>query len=101
MFGDAVKQKDDFNKPNNSLYNRHELYKQGVERFNQETDLVHYAKSIRLLKTLLSSLMDDSEKHLSIYQHQNCLKLIDWDLWNKDIKHEQKEMPNLIRESSK
>ena len=77
MFGDAVKQKDDFNKTDYSLYNRHKLYKQGVERFNQEIDLVHYTKSLRLLKTLLSSLMDDSEKHLSIYQHQNCLKLID------------------------
>ena len=96
MFGDVVNQRDDFNKTDYSLYNRHKLYKQGVERFNQEIDLVHYTKSLRLLKTLLSSLMDGSEKNLSIYQHQNCLKLINWDMWNWDIKHQENEMPKLI-----
>ena len=97
MFGDAVNLKDDSNKTDYSLYNRHKLYKQGVKRFNQEIDLVYYTKSLRLLKTLLSSLMDDSEKTLSIYQHQNCLKLIDWDIWNKQQKLKEKQIPNFIK----
>ena len=70
-FGDAENLKDDFKNTGFSLYNRHQLYKQGVERFNQEIDLVYYAKSIRLLKTLLSSSMDSGKMELSIYQHQN------------------------------
>ena len=65
------------NKSNFSLYNRHRLYLKGAEKFNQETDFVYYARSLRLLKMLVSSLMDDSEKYLSVYQHQNCLRLID------------------------
>ena len=77
MYIDAVNLKDDSSKTDYSLYNRHKLYKQGVERFNQEIDLVHYTKSLRLLKTLLSSFMDDNERTLSAYQYQNCLKLVD------------------------
>ena len=70
-FADDVSLRNDFNKTDYSLYKRHKLYKQGVKRFSEEFDMIHYTKSLRLLKTLLSSLMDDSEKFMSIYQHQN------------------------------
>ena len=74
------------------------MYQQGVDKFAQEIDVISYTKSLRLLKTLLSSLMDDSEKYLSIYQHQNCLKLFDRDM-NEDDASEDIQIPHLMSNS--
>ena len=74
------------------------MYQQGVDKFAQEIDVISYTKSLRLLKTLLSSLMDDSEKYLSIYQHQNCLKLFDKGM-NEDDAPEDIQIPHLMSNS--
>ena len=84
-----------FNKTDYSLYNRHKLYLQGVEKFHNEIDVLNYTKSLRLLKILLSSLMDDSEKFMSTYQHQNWIKLINCDLCKEETPKNYK-IPNLI-----
>ena len=63
--------------------------------------MIHYTKSLRLLKTLLSSLMDDSEKFMSIYQHQNWLKLIDWDLCHAPQQKDELLLPKFIDNFSK
>ena len=45
--------------------------------------------------------MDDSERYMSIYQHQNWLRLIDWDQWNDERESTEKSMPKLIGDISK
>ena len=42
--------------------------------------------------------MDDSEKYLSVYQHQNCLRLVDWNLWEDDTP-DQFQIPHLLSNS--
>lgn len=54
---------------NLTLYERHNLYKQGYTKVISEFDALNYAKSQRKLKILLESLMDRSELFLSEYQH--------------------------------
>ena len=41
----------------------------GLKKYIQEFDAEYYAKSLRELKMLVSSLMDDSERFMSAYQH--------------------------------
>ena len=96
----AAANSDAFSHNSYSLYSRYKLYQQGLDKFTQETDIVYYAKSLRLLKTLLSSLMDDSEKYLSVYQHQNCLRLVDCDLCQDDTQ-DNLNIPRLLSDSSK
>ena len=85
------------NKADYSLYKRYKLYEQGLDRLNQEVDLVNFTKSLRLLKTLLSSLMDDSERYMSKYQHQNCLKLNQCHICtNENNLFEENEIPKLL-----
>ena len=81
----CLKLKKFFNETDYSLYNRHKVYLQGVDKFQKEIDVVNYTKSLRLLKILCSSLMDDSERFISNYQHQNWLRLINCDLWKDEI----------------
>lgn len=59
-----------------SLYNRYSLLEKGVDRFNKEFDSEYYAKSLRRLQMLMSSLMDDNERYLSFYQRTNTISLI-------------------------
>ena len=41
----------------------------------KEFDAVYFARSLRNLKMLVASLMDDSERFLSTYQNFNTIKL--------------------------
>ena len=59
-----------------SLYNRYKLYKRGVEKFEKEMDIEHYTKSLRNLKIMVSAMIDDSERVMSIYQHKNSIPLL-------------------------
>ena len=43
--------------------------------------------------------MDDSEKYLSIYQHQNCLKLFNRDMSEDDSLYKS-QIPQLISNSN-
>lgn len=54
---------------------RHKLHKMGEDKFIKEFDAVYYANSMRNLNTLVSSLMDDSERFMITYQKSNCLSL--------------------------
>ena len=58
-----------------SLYNRYKLLKKGEDKYIKEFDAVYFARSLRNLKMLVASLMDDSERFLSTYQHFNTIKL--------------------------
>ena len=92
---DAENLNDVFNKSEKSVYNRYRVYLQGAEKFYQEIDLIHYTKSLRLLKTLLSSLMDDNERFMSVYQYQNSLKLKSCELCHEKQDNDRK-MPKLV-----
>ena len=58
-----------------SLYNRYKLYEKGLEKYTNEFDAEYYAKSLRLLKVLIASTLDDSERYMAVYQHCNSLSL--------------------------
>ena len=45
--------------------------------------------------------MDDSEKHLSVYQHQHCLNLISHDSCDENIENYKDTIPKLIEKSNK
>ena len=61
--------------PSESLH-RYKLYKKGEEKYIKEFDAVKIARSLRNLKMLVASLMDDSERFLSTYQQFNAISLI-------------------------
>ena len=44
--------------------------------------------------------MDDSEKYLSVYQHQNCIRLVDCDLCQDEVP-DNLSIPKLLSDSSK
>ncbi|CAI2363674.1 unnamed protein product [Moneuplotes crassus] len=52
---------------------RMKLYSRGETKFINEFDAVQYAKSMRSLNTLISSLMDDKERFMIRYQKSNCI----------------------------
>lgn len=62
-----------------SFYNRHKLYEKGIDKFNSEFDAEHFVKSLRNLKILIASLMDDSERFMVTFQQRNALHLIQKD----------------------
>jgi len=80
------------NKPM-SLYNRYQLFKKGSKLFINELDIVNYARSLRKLKMLVHSLMDDHEKFLSFYQHSNTIDL-DWT--DSDSDFEIQKIPKMF-----
>ena len=91
----AVVSLNAFSCGSNSLYTRHKVYQQGIDKFSQEIDIIYYVYSLRKLKTLVSSLMDDSEKYLSVYQYQNCLRLIDCSKCQEN-QPEELQIPKLV-----
>lgn len=81
------------NKKNNfNIKNRLELYKEGENKLTEELDAVQFIKSIRNLTTLVSSLLDDSEKTMVQYQKSHVLEI------DKEIEEEtpQERKPNLF-----
>ena len=76
------------------------MYLKGIDKFSQEIDLVYHIKSLRQLQTLMSSLMNFNDKYLSVYQHQNTLKLSDCNLCQNDASDED-SIPRLISSKDK
>eukprot|EP00343_Euplotes_focardii_P001167 CAMPEP_0205800820 /NCGR_PEP_ID=MMETSP0205-20121125/2604_1 /ASSEMBLY_ACC=CAM_ASM_000278 /TAXON_ID=36767 /ORGANISM="Euplotes focardii, Strain TN1" /LENGTH=202 /DNA_ID=CAMNT_0053064541 /DNA_START=1333 /DNA_END=1938 /DNA_ORIENTATION=+ len=58
-----------------NVKNRYKLYQKGEDKFTEEFDAIYYAKSIRNLNTLVSSLLDDSEKFMIRFQKCNTITL--------------------------
>ncbi|CAI2386664.1 unnamed protein product [Moneuplotes crassus] len=52
---------------------RYELFEKGEKKFIKEFDAVYYARNMRNLNTLVTSMMDDSEKVMITYQKQNAI----------------------------
>lgn len=78
------------------MYNRYQLYEKGIDKYIKEFDAQYYAKSLRHLKMLVSSLMDDSERFMSVYQHYNCVSLIKSDTEDDSENEAIKDMPKLL-----
>ena len=51
------------------------IFNKGEDKFIQEFDAVHYAKSIRNLNTLMAAMLDDSEKFMVKYQKSSLISL--------------------------
>ena len=68
----------------------------GLKKYIQEFDAEYYAKSLRELKMLVSSLMDDSERFMSAYQHWNWLSLLKSDTESDSDNDPTKDMPNYL-----
>ena len=82
-----------------NIKTRLEVFHKGKIKFSKEFDAVNFARSIRNLKTLVSSLMDDSEKFMIPYQKCNSISLYsdtssEWRDQNYD------EVPKLFSKSS-
>lgn len=58
---------------------RHGLYEKGEEKFVKEFDAINFARSMRVLRTLVSSMMDDSERVLTVYQKNHSIPVISED----------------------
>ena len=77
-----------------SFDSRYRLYKKGIQKFEKELDIEYYTKSLRNLKIMVSAMMDDSERFMSVYQHCNSIPLFE-SLSESDSENEiTKNMPN-------
>ena len=56
-----------------NIHSRYELFKKGEAKFMKEFDAIYFAKSIRNLKMIIVSMMDDSERFIASYQKVNAL----------------------------
>ena len=84
-----------------SLYNRYKLYKRGVEKFEKELDIEHYAKSLRNLKIMASAMMDDNKRVMSTYQHWNSIPLIGSRSESDSENETTTKMPNFLDNKNK
>ena len=75
---------------------RFELYEKGEEKFIKEFDAVQFAKSMRNLNTLVTSMMDDSERVMIKYQKCNVISLSSGDEGNGSDGIGKNEIPKLF-----
>ena len=66
------------------------------KKYVEEFDAVYFAKSLRNLKMLVASLMDDSERFLSTYQQFNVIKLVPDSNSSDSSASPQKKLPKLL-----
>ena len=59
-----------------NLKKRHGLFEKGETKFVKEFDAVYYARWMRNLNTLVTSMMDDSERFMIAYQKSNAISLL-------------------------
>ena len=79
-----------------SLYNRYRLLKKGEDMYIKEFDAVYFAWSLKNLKMLVASLMDDSERFLSTYQHFNAITLASDSNSSNSSDDPYKKIPKLL-----
>ena len=58
-----------------NLKKRLELYDKGETKFIKEFDAVYYARSIRNLTTLVTSMIDENERFMIAYQKCHSIPL--------------------------
>lgn len=85
-----------------SYYNRFKLYENGLDKFTQEFDAYYYAQSLRNLRVMISSLMDDSERFMAMYQHRNTITHLSEESGSESDHDATSHMPKLLnKEKSK
>lgn len=84
-----------------SYFNRYQLYEKGVDKYLKEFDAEYYTKSLRNLKMLVSSLMDDSERFMNLYQHSNTISLLKLESGNDSDDEQEKKIPKLSSKQMK
>lgn len=78
------------------VYNRYKLYEQGIDKFTKEFDAEYYSKSLRNLKILVASLMDNNERFISSFQQYNALSLQNIDCESDSEDEATKDMPKYL-----
>ena len=84
-----------------SLYNRYKLLKKGEDMYIKEFDAVYFARSIRNLKMLVATLMDDSERFLSTYQQFNAISLVSESNSSNSSDDPYEKIPKLLASRNK
>lgn len=64
------------NKTSLHLRNRLKLFDKGETKFIKEFDAMHYARTMRNLATLVTSMIDENEQFMIKYQKSNALSLL-------------------------
>lgn len=59
-----------------SFKNRQKLYEKGKLKFLKEFDVLSFAKNMRNMKTLVTSMIDDKERFMIKYQKWNSISLL-------------------------
>ena len=72
------------------------MYEKGLDKFTKELDIEYYAKSLRNLQTMVSAMMDDSERFISKFQHCNSLTLLGLDTESDSEDEVLKGMPSYL-----
>ena len=62
----------------------------------QEFDVEYYAKSLRHLKVLITALLGDSERFMTVYQHCNALTTFGSDTESDSENEAVKDMPSCL-----
>ena len=57
------------------LRKKQEIYEKGETKFIKEFDAVYYARCMRNMNTLVTSMMDESERFMITYQKCNSISL--------------------------
>ena len=83
------------------LYNRYKLHEKGLDKYVQEFDAEYYAKSLRHLKVLIATILDDSERFMTVYQHCNALTLVGSDTETDSENEAVKDMPSYLSKTNK
>ena len=83
------------------LYNRYKLHEKGLDKYVEEFDAEYYAKSLRHLKVLIATILDDSERFMTVYQHCNALTLVGSDTESDSENEAVKDMPSYLSKTNK
>jgi hypothetical protein len=70
------------------------LFEKGETKYIKEFDAVYYAQNIRNLKTLVTSMMDDSERFLVAYQRYHSISAFS-DTASSHEDEDYDDVPNL------
>ena len=73
------------------------MYEKGVDKYIKEFDAVYYAKSLRNLRMLVSSLMDHNERFMAAYQHCNSISLLKSDTESESENEAVQDMPDYLQ----
>ncbi|CAI2381127.1 unnamed protein product [Moneuplotes crassus] len=82
-----------------NIKRRNKLFSKGADKFINEFDAVHFAKSMREVKTLLASIMDEDERFMIPFQKCNSIPM-NTDSEESSEEDAYKEVPKLFARSN-